>query len=108
VLNALETVVTPDTLMRWYRNLIARKWNYVTGAGRGDFGEASLRHALAQYMAHYHRERNHQGVGNQLLQNSSPLPVLAQQSGGAAASVGCSASIIARPLDPFGGARLNF
>jgi putative transposase len=34
------------------------------------FGEASLRHALAQYAAHYHRERNHQGVGNQLLQNS--------------------------------------
>jgi putative transposase len=34
------------------------------------FGEASLRHALAQYMAHYHLERNHQGVGNQLLQNS--------------------------------------
>ena len=25
VLNELETVVTPDTLMRWYRNLIARK-----------------------------------------------------------------------------------
>jgi hypothetical protein len=24
-------------------------------------GEASLRHALAQYMAHYHGERNHQG-----------------------------------------------
>src|SRR5216684_1184118 len=27
VLNELETVVTPDTLMRWYRNLIARKWS---------------------------------------------------------------------------------
>jgi transposase InsO family protein len=37
------------------------------------FGEASLRHALAQYMAHYHRERNHQGMGNQLLQNSGTL-----------------------------------
>jgi putative transposase len=30
------------------------------------FGEASLRHALAQYWAHDHRERNHQGVGNTL------------------------------------------
>jgi hypothetical protein len=36
------------------------------------------------------------------------LPVLAQQSGGAPASVGCSASIIARPLDAFRSARLNF
>jgi len=32
------------------------------------FGEASLRRALRQYIAHYHSERNHQGVGNRLLQ----------------------------------------
>jgi transposase InsO family protein len=32
------------------------------------FGEASLRHALREYGAHYHSERNHLGVGNQLLQ----------------------------------------
>src|SRR5215468_8620185 len=31
------------------------------------FGEASLRHALAQYVAHFHHERNHQGKGNALL-----------------------------------------
>src|SRR6266853_950513 len=31
------------------------------------FGEASLRHALAQYMEHFHHERNHQGKGNVLL-----------------------------------------
>ena len=31
------------------------------------FGEASLRHALAQYIEHYHHERNHQGKGNVLL-----------------------------------------
>jgi transposase InsO family protein len=28
------------------------------------FGEGSLRHALTQYVAHFHRERNHQGKGN--------------------------------------------
>src|SRR6195256_6914011 len=28
------------------------------------FGEASLRHALTQYIEHYHHERNHQGKGN--------------------------------------------
>ena len=32
------------------------------------FGDASLRRALREYAAHYHGERNHQGVGNQLLQ----------------------------------------
>jgi len=31
------------------------------------FGEASLRHVLAQYVAHFHHERNHQGKGNVLL-----------------------------------------
>jgi putative transposase len=31
------------------------------------FGEASLRRALSEYMAHYHLERNHQGINNRLL-----------------------------------------
>src|SRR5207302_2457712 len=31
------------------------------------FGEASLCHALTQYVAHFHHERNHQGKGNVLL-----------------------------------------
>jgi putative transposase len=31
------------------------------------FGEAALHHALREYTAHYHRERNHQGKGNVLL-----------------------------------------
>jgi transposase InsO family protein len=30
-------------------------------------GEASLRHVLTQYLAHYHTERNHQGLDNQLI-----------------------------------------
>ena len=30
-------------------------------------GEASLRHALTQYVAHVQHERNHQGKGNVLL-----------------------------------------
>src|ERR1700674_5602581 len=28
VLHDLETMVTPDTLLRWYRELVAAKWNY--------------------------------------------------------------------------------
>jgi putative transposase len=31
------------------------------------FGEASLWHALHEYVEHYHHERNHQGKGNFLL-----------------------------------------
>ena len=31
------------------------------------FGEASLRWALREYLAHYHHERNHQGLGNALI-----------------------------------------
>jgi len=32
------------------------------------FGEASLRRAVEQFMHHYHRERNHQGLENRLIQ----------------------------------------
>jgi transposase InsO family protein len=38
------------------------------------FGQASLQHAIRQFMAHYHIERNHQGIENRLLQ---PLPATA-------------------------------
>jgi transposase InsO family protein len=31
------------------------------------FGESALRHALQEYVEHYHHERNHQGKGNVLL-----------------------------------------
>jgi transposase InsO family protein len=35
------------------------------------FGEATLQHALHEYVEHYHYERNHQGKGNVLLLPSS-------------------------------------
>jgi putative transposase len=31
------------------------------------FGEGSLRRTLAEFLEHYHAERNHQGKGNVLL-----------------------------------------
>ena len=31
------------------------------------FGEASLRTTVREYVEHYHRERNHQGLGNRLI-----------------------------------------
>ena len=38
------------------------------------FGPASLQRAIAHFMAHYHTERNHQGLANQL---QRPAPIIA-------------------------------
>lgn len=31
------------------------------------FGQESLRRAINEFIAHYHEERNHQGLGNRLI-----------------------------------------
>ena len=51
------------------------------------FSETQLRHAIKEYVAHYHLERNHQGVGNRLLKanpaaNSDGDVVCHQRLGG--------------------------
>lgn len=33
------------------------------------FGENSLRRALKEFTEHYHSERNHQGIGNELIES---------------------------------------
>jgi transposase InsO family protein len=38
------------------------------------FGERRLLHVLDEFVAHYHRERNHQGLGNDLI-TPGPLPL---------------------------------
>jgi transposase InsO family protein len=35
-------------------------------------GEASSRRAVREFMAHYHAERNHQGLGNRLIRAEQP------------------------------------
>ena len=35
LLNQLDTLVTPDTLLRWHRELVAQKWNFVHRRGPG-------------------------------------------------------------------------
>jgi transposase InsO family protein len=35
------------------------------------FGKGHLRHAIDEYLAHYHGERNHQGLGNELIDGDS-------------------------------------
>jgi hypothetical protein len=117
ILAQLDTLVTPDTLLRWHRELIAQKWNNVhqrkpgrprtkdeivalilrmaqenSGWGytrilgalsnvgykvnRGTVANilalngidrAPLRRVLKEFMTHYHEERNHQGLANQII-----------------------------------------
>jgi hypothetical protein len=87
-LREIATIVTPDTLLRWHRQLVARKWTYATprSSRRGvlaerfvrsikeeclnrliPIGERHVRRAIMEYVAHYHRERNHQGLANALI-----------------------------------------
>jgi transposase InsO family protein len=44
-------------------------------------GEASLRHILNHYLAHYHAERNHQGLDNQLIEPQAEVEGQAGQVG---------------------------
>ena len=37
------------------------------------FGEASLRHAISEYVEHYHLERAHQGIGNKRIEQNGPV-----------------------------------
>src|ERR1700686_819935 len=47
----LETVVSPDTLLRWHRRLIAEKWNFVHRRGPGRPGIMQRISALIVRMA---------------------------------------------------------
>jgi putative transposase len=49
-LAAVATIVTPDTLLRWHRELVARKWTYAGGRGRPPGVQARIR-ALVLRMA---------------------------------------------------------
>ena len=40
------------------------------------FGESSLRRALREYREHYHRERPHQGLRNEVLDSARRRPTL--------------------------------
>lgn len=36
------------------------------------FGARRFRRAIEEFVEHYHRERNHQGIGNELIDGPSP------------------------------------
>ena len=60
-LDAVATLVTPDTLMRWHRRLIAWKWTYVARR----VGRPGLRQAISDLIVRLalpKRERNSQPI----------------------------------------------
>jgi putative transposase len=40
----------------------------------GSIGERHFRRALADFVVHYHRERNHQGLANELIDSMEVQP----------------------------------
>jgi hypothetical protein len=48
-----------------WREFLSRHWELLVAADF--FGEGSLREAMREFVAHYHLERNHQGLGNRLI-----------------------------------------
>jgi transposase InsO family protein len=56
------------------------------------FGEDSLQRALMEYGAHFHTERPHQGIGNELIESHRRRRHRALESSSANDSAGCSAA----------------
>jgi putative transposase len=53
-LQELTTIVTPDTILRWHRELIAKKWDYT--AQRKTPGRPRLRQAIVDFILRFARE----------------------------------------------------
>ena len=45
------------------------------------FGEKSLRRAVTNYLEHYHVERNHQGLGNEIIEPGDEVGAVAGKIG---------------------------
>ncbi len=54
VLGDIGTIVTPDTIMRWHRTLVARKWDY--GARRRKVGRPPISPEIVELVLRMARE----------------------------------------------------
>ena len=63
------------------------------------FGQASLRHAITQFVTHYHDEHNIRGYKTAYSSRSLRFPNFTVEANGFNDSVECSAIIIAKQLD---------
>ena len=55
-LNQVTTIVTPDTLMRWYRKLIAAKWAF---PAKKRVGRPGLMKAIAELIVRFGDDESH-------------------------------------------------
>ncbi len=58
-LRQLTTIVTPDTILRWHRELVARKWDY-SDPQRG-VGRPRIRQEIVDLILRFARENPHWG-----------------------------------------------
>jgi uncharacterized membrane protein YecN with MAPEG domain len=65
-------------------------------------GGKHLRELLREYGAHYHGERNHQGVANTLIDPSNDDSTMTRRVSGASASAACSTSTTEQPREHVG------
>jgi transposase InsO family protein len=61
------------------------------------FGESSLRSTVREFVRHYHHERNHQGLGNKLLNPEPTCPHEMGRSDADSARVDCSSIMNEQP-----------
>ena len=54
LLSELGTIFTPDTVLRWHRELIARKWNY--SSKEPGVGRPCIRQEIVEYILRFARE----------------------------------------------------
>ena len=59
-------------LERWFRSLKSECLDRMIF-----FGRKSLENSVREYVEHYHAERNHQGLGNELIEPSEDAEVVA-------------------------------
>ena len=76
-LGEVATIVTPDTILRWHRQLIARKWTYTKKRGGRPCVFAEIQRLvvrMAEENPACHRERNHQELNNALIDDRTHGP----------------------------------
>jgi hypothetical protein len=58
-LRELTTIVTPDTILRWHRQLVAKKWDY--SAKRNSVGRPRIRQVIVDLMLRFAKENHDWG-----------------------------------------------
>jgi hypothetical protein len=80
--------------------VLSRRSNPSAWASWCHSARATCRRAVSDYVEHYRRERNHQGVGNRLLMPARPAPrplTRTRRSNATSGSADCSASTTGAP-----------